>query len=513
MEKLIEECPPQKWDGSNGKTIIKVIGVGGAGGNAVNTMISRMSETEVEFIAANTDQQALAQSLAPVKIPLGSTGLGAGARPEVGFQAANEARDLIAEKLRGATMLFITAGMGGGTGTGASPVIAEVAQELGILTVAVVTRPFTFEGARRMRVAEQGLKYLKNRVHSLIVIMNDKLEEILGEDATFEACFEKADEVLYNACGGIAEVIERVGQINLDFNDVRTVMAARGTAMMGSGEASGPDRAINAASQAIYSPLLEGAKLKGARGLLVNVTAARSMRMAEYRTALETVKNYADPEATVISGMVYDDSMEDRLRVTVIATGLDQEGTDDTFVKPMVQEPEDNGSRLWNPSGSSGPFGMPSPAPRALDNDLFGSPFIDQKKNRQKAKTPTPKVESTVSDAKPEQQISENTNTFANPTKNNLFGQGPSQRASAPEESGTRQTPENLVFGTAGNRPASDVFAALKPQEGKNSGLWTSAAPKVPVEEPSRREEEKPAEPSEKPSFESGIPNFLRKKN
>ena len=252
MEKAFEPYV----DGST-NTVIKVVGVGGAGGNALNTMVTKLTDCQVEFIAANTDRQALTRSLASEKISLGRTGLGAGARPEVGFQAANDAREEIAEKLRGADMVFITAGMGGGTGTGASPVIAEVAQELGILTVAVVTKPFSFEGGKRMRNAELGLNQLKNRVHSLIVILNDKLEEELGEDATMRECFEKADEVLFNACAGIAELIQKVGQINLDFEDVRTVMGTRGTAMMGSGEAEGPDRAVTAASMAVTCPLLK----------------------------------------------------------------------------------------------------------------------------------------------------------------------------------------------------------------------------------------------------------------
>lgn len=313
MEKAFEPYV----DGST-NTVIKVVGVGGAGGNALNTMVTKLTDCQVEFIAANTDRQALTRSLASEKISLGRTGLGAGARPEVGFQAANDAREEIAEKLRGADMVFITAGMGGGTGTGASPVIAEVAQELGILTVAVVTKPFSFEGGKRMRNAELGLNQLKNRVHSLIVILNDKLEEELGEDATMRECFEKADEVLFNACAGIAELIQKVGQINLDFEDVRTVMGTRGTAMMGSGEAEGPDRAVTAASMAVTCPLLEGVELRGAKGLLVNITAQEGIRMSEVRSAMETIKNYADSDALIVFGTVYDDSMGDKVRVTVI---------------------------------------------------------------------------------------------------------------------------------------------------------------------------------------------------
>ena len=362
MEKAFEPYV----DGST-NTVIKVVGVGGAGGNALNTMVTKLTDCQVEFIAANTDRQALTRSLASEKISLGRTGLGAGARPEVGFQAANDAREEIAEKLRGADMVFITAGMGGGTGTGASPVIAEVAQELGILTVAVVTKPFSFEGGKRMRNAELGLNQLKNRVHSLIVILNDKLEEELGEDATMRECFEKADEVLFNACAGIAELIQKVGQINLDFEDVRTVMGTRGTAMMGSGEAEGPDRAVTAASMAVTCPLLEGVELRGAKGLLVNITAQEGIRMSEVRSAMETIKNYADSDALIVFGTVYDDSMGDKVRVTVIATGLDQNGTDDSIVKTSFVNGKpavDNPSNLWQPSGS---------APDSLPNDLFGN--------------------------------------------------------------------------------------------------------------------------------------------
>ena len=541
MEKLIEDAGPAKWDGYNSKTVIKVIGVGGAGGNAVNTMIKRMTETEVEFIAANTDQQALSQSKAPIKIPLGSTGLGAGSHPEVGQQAANEVRDQIAEKLRGATMLFITAGMGGGTGTGASPVIAEVAQELGILTVAVVTKPFFFEGSHRMRVAEKGLQQLKNRVHSLIVILNDKLEDLLGEAATVEECFEKADEVLYNACSGIAELIERVGRVNLDFNDVRTVMAERGTAMMGSGEAEGPDRALNAASQAIFCPLLEGAKLKGARGLLVNVTAARSMRMAEYRTALETVKNYADKEAVVIAGTVYDDSMGDRLRVTVIATGLDQEGTDDTFVKPMPTEPDldtaENGSQLWNPSGTSGPFSSVTQTKEKSGNDLFSSPFLETKKQESRDNQPISSEESKsvirnevnsvhnaeatrpeaiaprVTSEKPSAAVQQPNSRPQAPV--DPFSQFAGRRISTPDaQVPTPNAPsDSTIFGRENIRPASDVFATLNPQHDKNSGLWTTFQQGNASGTKAHQTEPKPADSPNEPRFDYGIPTFLRKKN
>jgi cell division protein FtsZ len=302
-------------------TVIKVIGVGGAGGNAVEHMIRRGVQG-VEFICANTDHQALARSSARNIIQLGTTGLGAGSRPEAGRQAAVEARDRIADALRGAHMVFITAGMGGGTGTGAAPVVAEVAKELGILTVAVVSKPFEFEGPKRMKVAEAGLAELEDKVHSLIVILNNKLQEVLGEDAEMQQCFEAADDVLHNACAGIAEIINVPGLINVDFEDVKTVMSEHGKAMMGTAIASGPDRARIAAEQAVASPLLEGVDLSGARGVLVNITATSSLKLRETSVVMNTIREFAAEDATVIFGTVRDDTMGDNLRVTVVATGL-----------------------------------------------------------------------------------------------------------------------------------------------------------------------------------------------
>ena len=302
-------------------TVIKVVGVGGAGGNAVAHMIRRNVQG-VEFICANTDHQALTRSTAQNIIQLGNTGLGAGSRPEAGRQAATEARDRIADALRGAHMVFITAGMGGGTGTGAAPVVAEVAKELGILTVAVVSKPFEFEGPKRMKVAETGLAELEEKVHSLIIILNNKLEEVLGEDAEMNECFRAADDVLHNACAGIAEIINVPGLINVDFEDVKTVMSEHGKAMMGTAMASGPDRARIAAEQAVASPLLEGVDLSGARGVLVNITATASLKMKETRIVMDTIRSFAADDATVIFGTVCDESMGDNLRVTVVATGL-----------------------------------------------------------------------------------------------------------------------------------------------------------------------------------------------
>lgn len=302
-------------------TIIKVVGVGGAGGNAVAHMIEKGVQN-VEFICANTDAQALARIPAHTLLQLGKTGLGAGAKPEAGRQAAEEDRDRIRDALRGAHMVFITAGMGGGTGTGAAPVVAEVAQELGILTVAVVTKPFDFEGSKRARVADDGLDSLASKVNSLIVVLNERLLEVVGDDATQEDCFREADNVLHNACAGIAEIINVDGDVNVDFEDVKTIMSEVGKAMMGTATASGPDRARDAAELAIASPLLDGVDLSGARGVLVNITASRSLKLKETKEVMSIIRNYAAEDATVIFGTAYDESMGDSLRVTVVATGL-----------------------------------------------------------------------------------------------------------------------------------------------------------------------------------------------
>ncbi|NOV27308.1 MULTISPECIES: cell division protein FtsZ [Cupriavidus] len=302
-------------------TIIKVVGVGGAGGNAVQHMISRGVQG-VEFICMNTDAQALKRSTASRVLQLGNTGLGAGAKPEVGRGCADQAREQIADALRGAHMVFITAGMGGGTGTGAAPIVAQVAKEMGILTVGVVSKPFDFEGARRAKVAEHGSSELESSVDSLIVVLNEKLFEVMGDDAEMDKCFQCADDVLHNAVAGIAEIINVDGLVNVDFEDVKTVMGEQGKAMMGTATVSGVDRARLAAEQAVASPLLEGVDLSGARGVLVNITASRSLKLSETKEVMNTIRSYAAEDATVIFGTVYDDSMSDALRVTVVATGL-----------------------------------------------------------------------------------------------------------------------------------------------------------------------------------------------
>jgi cell division protein FtsZ len=302
--------------------IIKVVGVGGAGGNAVNRMIEKGVEG-VEFIAVNTDAQVLARNMARNQIQLGTSGLGAGAKPEQAKAVALADRDRLEESIAGAHMVFITAGMGGGTGTGAGPVIAEIARSMGILTVAVVTKPFTFEGSKRMRLAEQGIDDLAPHVDSLIVILNDKLEEVLGDDITQDDAFKAADDVLRNAVAGIAEIINLPGLVNVDFQDVRTVMSEQGMAMMGSAACAGLDRARIAAEQAIACPLLEGVNLMGARGVLVNITASRqSLKLRETKEVMNTIRTFAADDATIIYGGVYDDMIGDDLRVTVVATGL-----------------------------------------------------------------------------------------------------------------------------------------------------------------------------------------------
>jgi cell division protein FtsZ len=311
-------------DGYSQNAVIKVLGVGGGGGNAVKHMVSSGIEG-VDFICANTDSQALQSANVRTALQIGcniTKGLGAGADPEVGRQAAMEDRDRIQEVIEGADMLFITAGLGGGTGTGAAPVVAQVARELCILTVAVVTKPFTMEGAKRQAVAEMGINDLAKYVDSVITIPNEKLLSVLGADTTLLDAFGAANEVLQGAVQGIAELITRPGLINVDFADVRTVMGEMGMAMMGSGTAAGEDRAREAAELAVSSPLLEDINLQGARGVLVNVTAGMDLSIGEFQIVGETVKEYASDDATVVVGTVIDPDMSKNIRVTVVATGL-----------------------------------------------------------------------------------------------------------------------------------------------------------------------------------------------
>ncbi|WHN65253.1 cell division protein FtsZ [Cysteiniphilum sp. QT6929] len=343
--------------------VIKVIGVGGGGGNAVEHMLTQNIEG-VEFICANTDSQALKNSSARHAIQIGNEltkGLGAGANPEVGKRAAQEDRARIQQALEGADMVFITAGMGGGTGTGAAPVIAEVAKEMGILTVAVVTKPFPFEGRRRMQLAEYGISELSQSVDSLITIPNAKLLSVLGKNISLLDAFKAANGVLQGAVQGIAELITRPGLINVDFADVRTVMSAMGVAMMGTATASGENRAREAAEAAVASPLLEDVNLAGAKGVLVNITAGMDMSIGEFEEVGDVIKAFTSDQATVVVGTVIDQDMSDELRVTIVVTGLETAGGNATFV-----------------SGASGqkpasPYGRQNVSFKAPENNAFNS--------------------------------------------------------------------------------------------------------------------------------------------
>ncbi len=310
----------------DGTATIKVIGVGGAGNNAVNRMIEA-GIRNVEFIAVNTDRQTLNESKASAKIQIGeklTRGLGAGANPDIGLQAAEESRAEIAEVLKGADMVFVTAGMGGGTGTGAAPIVATTAKEMGILTIGVVTKPFTFEGKKRLAQAERGVASLKGKVDTLVVIPNDKLLQVIDRKTSMIEAFRMADDVLRQGVQGISDLISVPGVINLDFADVRTIMLDQGMAHMGIGSASGENRAEDAAKQAIQSPLLE-TSIEGARGIIINITGGSDMGLHEANTAAELVQRSADPEANIIFGTVIDDAMGDEIQITVIATGFEKE--------------------------------------------------------------------------------------------------------------------------------------------------------------------------------------------
>jgi len=358
----------------NQGTRIKVIGVGGGGGNAVAHMIAS-GVNGVEFVCANTDAQALNQSASHKLIQLGATGLGAGSKPEKGREAAEMAIDEIREAIADSHMLFITAGMGGGTGTGAAPVIARVAKEMGVLTVGVVTKPFDFEGQKRMSNADSGLTELEANVDSLIVVLNDKLLEVYGDDITQEEAFGHANDVLKNAVGGIAEIINVPGHVNVDFEDVRTVMGEPGKAMMGTASASGPDRARLAAEQAVACPLLEGIDLSGARGVLVLISAAKgSLKLKESSLAMETIRAYASPDAHVIYGTAYDDSLGDEIRVTVVATGLARaagrrQSPPLTVLRTGTDNMPVNANGADGNGASQGAYaGLPTNAPRVWHN-------------------------------------------------------------------------------------------------------------------------------------------------
>ena len=324
------------------ETVIKIIGVGGAGGNAVSHMASS-GPSSFEFISANTDAQALSNTLTEKRIQLGASGLGAGSDPVVGREAAISERSAIADAIKGADMVFLTAGMGGGTGTGAAPVVAEVARELGILTVGVVSKPFAFEGPRRMRVAEEGIATLARCVDSLVIVLNSRLEEVLGEDVTQKQAFAAADDVLSKAVTGIAEIITVPGMVNVDFEDVRTVMRQTGMAMMGSAQHTGDDRAVKAAEEAIACPLLDGSNLRAARGVLVNIAASEeTLKLRETKEVMNMICSQTSDDAIIKFGAVYDESLGDAMRVTVVATGLNRPsdfaaGRRSPMTRPLTQ--------------------------------------------------------------------------------------------------------------------------------------------------------------------------------
>jgi cell division protein FtsZ len=362
-------------DAYSQNAVIKVIGVGGGGGNAVAHMVTSGIEG-VEFLCINTDAQALKHSKVKTSLQIGcniTKGLGAGADPEIGRQAAMEDRDRIIEMIEGSDMLFITAGMGGGTGTGAAPVVAQVAKELGILTVAVVTKPFAMEGSKRSNLAEQGITELSKHCDSLITIPNQKLLSVLGGDMTLLDAFKSANQVLQGAVQGIADLITKPGMINVDFADVRTVMAETGMAMMGSGVARGENRAREAAEAAVSSPLLEDVNLQGAHGLLINVTAGLDLRTSEFAIVGDTVKRYASEDANVVVGCVIDPEMSDEIRVTVVATGIGR-------TVMQVQVPEMDSRRPVAMEGGR----AARPAPRPIE-DLSIPTYIRNQREQQAA--------------------------------------------------------------------------------------------------------------------------------
>jgi len=357
-------------DTQSQSAVIKVIGVGGGGGNAVEHMVEQCLDG-VDFICANTDAQALKNSSARTTIQIGTNitkGLGAGANPEIGREAALEDRERIQEMLEGSDMIFITAGMGGGTGTGGAPIVAQVAKEMGILTVAVVTRPFSFEGKKRSDIAADGIDELKSYVDSLITIPNEKLLSVLGKNVSLLDAFKAGNDVLLGAVQGIAELITRPGLINVDFADVRTVMSEMGMAMMGSGKSSGENRAREAAEAAVASPLLEDVNLSGARGILVNVTAGMDMSIGEFEEVGNTVKEFASDNATVVVGTVIDPEMTGELRVTVVATGLGSENviTNEQPLKVVVDK---------TPSGEVDYAKLDKPA--VIRNKVAGDRFTE----------------------------------------------------------------------------------------------------------------------------------------
>ena len=362
----------------DGTATIKVIGVGGAGNNAVNRMLDQGIKS-VDFVAVNTDRQALQKSKASTKIQIGekiTRGLGAGANPDVGAQSAEESKTELSEVLRGADMVFVTCGMGGGTGTGAAPIVAGLAKEMGILTIGVVTKPFTFEGKKRLAQAERGIESLKSKVDTLIVIPNDKLLQIIDRKTSMAEAFLMADDVLRQGVQGISDLITVTGTVNLDFADVKTIMLNTGMAHMGTGRASGENKAEDAAKEAIQSPLLE-TSIEGARGVIINITGGEDLGLQEVNTAAELIQRSVDPEANIIFGTVIDPEMQDEIKITVIATGFDQ--PDDTKSPLLESLGVGNGSKPWEKKVSSIPSSQDL---GTSQNDLDIPSFLRKNKNK-----------------------------------------------------------------------------------------------------------------------------------
>ena len=362
----------------DGTATIKVIGVGGAGNNAVNRMLDQGIKS-VDFIAVNTDRQALQKSKASTTIQIGekiTRGLGAGANPDVGAQSAEESKTELSEVLRGADMVFVTCGMGGGTGTGAAPIVAGLAKEMGILTIGVVTKPFTFEGKKRLAQAERGIESLKSKVDTLIVIPNDKLLQIIDRKTSMAEAFLMADDVLRQGVQGISDLITVTGTVNLDFADVKTIMLNTGMAHMGTGRASGENKAEDAAKEAIQSPLLE-TSIEGARGVIINITGGEDLGLQEVNTAAELIQRSVDPEANIIFGTVIDPEMQDEIKITVIATGFDQ--PDDTKSPLLDSLGVGNGSKPWEKKVSSIPSSQDL---GTSQNDLDIPSFLRKNKNK-----------------------------------------------------------------------------------------------------------------------------------
>ena len=361
----------------DGTATIKVIGVGGAGNNAVNRMLDQGIKS-VDFIAVNTDRQALQKSKASTKIQIGekiTRGLGAGANPDVGAQSAEESRTEISEVLRGADMVFVTCGMGGGTGTGAAPIVAGLAKEMGILTIGVVTKPFTFEGKKRLAQAERGIESLKSKVDTLIVIPNDKLLQIIDRKTSMAEAFLMADDVLRQGVQGISDLITVTGTVNLDFADVKTIMLNTGMAHMGTGRASGENKAEDAAKEAIQSPLLE-TSIEGARGVIINITGGEDLGLQEVNTAAELIQRSVDPEANIIFGTVIDPEMKDEIKITVIATGFEQP---DEIKSPILDSLGVAGNRPWEKKVTSIPSSQDL---STSQNDLDIPSFLRKNKNK-----------------------------------------------------------------------------------------------------------------------------------